>query len=520
MSSLGLQFFTTRASGTLTPLVAVDELPAHVSIRGVARTLNASETQGMTSCGLAVQRTEPWTIDGLSTALPVVKNKEALAELKDLLTQIVNDESVSATLRLSVQAVLYKGLAEVESALTPTSTTMSPLAPAFNANNAQPARNNVLHPKKEYCSYWIRHGECDYSQQGCLYKHEMPLDSDLLDKLGLRDIPRWYRDKFGVESLIHPVQQQRATPRLAITEHPQPASPAIQYSSSTSLELKSSAPQAKQRSPARGPQNHGNNGGPSHSRGSRNQGWKGRQAKGKNVNPSPVNNEPNASFQSSGYESVSAPDNLAAFAGYAGFAQGRAFGTAMAPITAPAPFAMPALINTSTNLMDTGSSHRIPTVNADNLTVDADPFEHGFAESSTAVDKTHLKSKSRRLYETHKSNNNSSIDGGVRLPSDLFHEYGAFSALANLDDNANKSGRGTDESSMSNQATRASSKSPLSDIVSESNPLEENDVRDAWGPVGSPVNQSTGRIPDIHQHQRTATAIRGFPNPFNISHTH
>jgi hypothetical protein len=339
----------------------------------------------------------------------------------------------------------------------------------------------------------------------------MPLDADLLDKLGLRDIPRWYRDKFGVESLIHPVQQQRATPRLAITEQPQPASPAIQYPSSTSLELKSSAPQAKQRSPPRGP---------SHSRGSRNQAWKGRQAKGKNVNPSPVN-EPIASLQSSGYESVSTPDRLSAFAGYAGFAQGGAFGTAMAPITNPAPFAMPALINTSTNLVDTGSSHRSPTVNADNLTMDKDPFEHGFAESSTAVDKTHLKSKSRRLYETHKSNNNSSIDGGVKLPSNLLHEYGAFSALADLDDNVNKSGRGTDDSSMSNQATRASSKSPLSDIVSESDPLEENDIRDAWGPVGSPVNQFTGRIPDIHQHQRTVTAIRGFPNPFiNISHTH
>lgn len=143
MSSLGVQFFTTRASGTLTPLVAVDELPAHVSIRGVARTLNASETQGMTSCGLAAQRAEPWTIDGLSTALPVVKTKEALAELKDLLTQIVNDESVSATLRLSVQAVLYKGLAEVESTPTSTSTAMSPFAPAFHANNAQSARNNV-----------------------------------------------------------------------------------------------------------------------------------------------------------------------------------------------------------------------------------------------------------------------------------------------------------------------------------------------------------------------------------------
>lgn len=23
-------------------------------------------------------------------------------------------------------------------------------------------------PQKEYCSYWIRHGECDYAQQGMI----------------------------------------------------------------------------------------------------------------------------------------------------------------------------------------------------------------------------------------------------------------------------------------------------------------------------------------------------------------
>lgn len=37
---------------------------------------------------------------------------------------------------------------------------------------------------------------------GCLYKHEMPTDPDMLDKLGLRDIPRWYREKFSVPSIL------------------------------------------------------------------------------------------------------------------------------------------------------------------------------------------------------------------------------------------------------------------------------------------------------------------------------
>jgi hypothetical protein len=40
------------------------------------------------------------------------------------------------------------------------------------------------------------------SSVGCLYKHEMPNDLSTLEKLGLRDIPRWYRDKYGIPSLL------------------------------------------------------------------------------------------------------------------------------------------------------------------------------------------------------------------------------------------------------------------------------------------------------------------------------
>jgi hypothetical protein len=54
--------------------------------------------------------------------------------------------------------------------------------------------------KKEYCSYWLRHGECDYQQQGCLYKHEMPTDMATLSRLGLREIPRWYREAHGLSA--------------------------------------------------------------------------------------------------------------------------------------------------------------------------------------------------------------------------------------------------------------------------------------------------------------------------------
>jgi hypothetical protein len=47
--------------------------------------------------------------------------------------------------------------------------------------------------KKVFCSYWLRHGECDYIQQGCKYLHEMPADMETLQRVGLREVPRWFR---------------------------------------------------------------------------------------------------------------------------------------------------------------------------------------------------------------------------------------------------------------------------------------------------------------------------------------
>ncbi|KAK4900936.1 hypothetical protein LTR27_002119 [Elasticomyces elasticus] len=53
--------------------------------------------------------------------------------------------------------------------------------------------------KKEFCTFWIRTGECDYMQQGCLYKHEMP-DRATLEKIGFRGVPRWWQEKQGAMS--------------------------------------------------------------------------------------------------------------------------------------------------------------------------------------------------------------------------------------------------------------------------------------------------------------------------------
>ena len=47
--------------------------------------------------------------------------------------------------------------------------------------------------KKLYCTHWMRTGECDFMQQGCMFYHRMP-DLVTLEKLGFRSYPRWFRE--------------------------------------------------------------------------------------------------------------------------------------------------------------------------------------------------------------------------------------------------------------------------------------------------------------------------------------
>ena len=47
-------------------------------------------------------------------------------------------------------------------------------------------------PRKLYCMFWLRRGECDYLQKGCKYLHEMPVDKETRERIGLRKIPEWF----------------------------------------------------------------------------------------------------------------------------------------------------------------------------------------------------------------------------------------------------------------------------------------------------------------------------------------
>lgn len=111
------QFFCSRPNGTLTPLVAVDELPTHMSIRGTPRVLSPSETQGMTSLGTVNGRAQNYIVDGVFPPRVPAGNGNANRRSRDFelqasLARVMADENIPANQRLALQAVVHQGLAQ------------------------------------------------------------------------------------------------------------------------------------------------------------------------------------------------------------------------------------------------------------------------------------------------------------------------------------------------------------------------------------------------------------------------
>lgn len=86
--------------------------------------------------------------------------------------------------------------------LTPPSTSgkptslYGPLPPV--STPSRPSRG----PRKDkvYCDKWVHEGVCAFSQQGCRYKHEMPLDVVTQHALGLfQGLPTWYKKEHNLE---------------------------------------------------------------------------------------------------------------------------------------------------------------------------------------------------------------------------------------------------------------------------------------------------------------------------------
>ena len=232
-------------------MIAVDELPSSFRIVGVPAIITPADTQNMISLGLKERSNQHYivqsaletpTIDAVTDKQPI-ETKDVIEEKKPAQAEIKvakgpaanpaktekkdNDEVKASTKCNQGEEVEGPSAEKVETWREKVHKDIHvkgnrptiPNAPedtkntddeTSSAEKASKTSNDSLPDnlpskaayggmgtagtlgKKVYCTHWIRWGECDYTQQGCLYKHEMP-DEEKLQQIGIATYPRWYR---------------------------------------------------------------------------------------------------------------------------------------------------------------------------------------------------------------------------------------------------------------------------------------------------------------------------------------
>jgi hypothetical protein len=218
-TSLKPQFFISRPNGNMVPVIPIDEIPTNVVIQGVPRVLAAKDLAGMTSIGEHESRHAHYEVEFVGMRNHVfdpqtdrttagTTNKLVQSAQAELIGLIMDDGYHSPRKAYGIEERGTSTNTVSRSTSHQTSTSSNISDPKCEANvcsvdeglkNMSPLRATGT---KEYCSFWLRRGECDYAQQGCLYKHEMPKDVEGLERVGLRDFPQWYRDMYKVRSLL------------------------------------------------------------------------------------------------------------------------------------------------------------------------------------------------------------------------------------------------------------------------------------------------------------------------------
>ncbi|KAL8931419.1 MAG: hypothetical protein Q9211_006975 [Gyalolechia sp. 1 TL-2023] len=236
-------FFISRPDHSITPLIAVDELPDYVRINGVPPIMTQADTQAMMSLGVKERSLGQYDVqvvkysgssscegpvkscntsasgipsNDLNQAQPLPSTEKQNKQTEDNTgdsssVEIVQRPDLEAGKQMAAAAneaehdgIENKKSADIEEwrhevevepvddiqATIDNLVATCPKASEEVEENPRAAQTKAgLTPgKKVYCSHWIRTGECDFTQQGCLYKHEMP-DDDTLKAIGIRSLP-------------------------------------------------------------------------------------------------------------------------------------------------------------------------------------------------------------------------------------------------------------------------------------------------------------------------------------------
>jgi len=219
-----LTHYIARTDGSLVPLIPADELPIGMSLVSVPRSLNIDQV-------FALHRVATLPNSGLHFMLenrsskplqptPVHSDTGPRSTLLSPAPQAI--QAVSAVLESTSDSASSNAFETVERessssrASRPTSRAQAridaivastpPPDPTEQDENTirydLPVPPSGIRPaphRKEYCTYWIRTGECDFIQQTCMYKHDMP-DLPTLFRIGFRSVPAWWLEKEAREA--------------------------------------------------------------------------------------------------------------------------------------------------------------------------------------------------------------------------------------------------------------------------------------------------------------------------------
>ncbi|MCJ1475191.1 hypothetical protein MMC13_003851 [Lambiella insularis] len=222
--------YVFRDDGSMTPLIAVDELPECIRLRYVPRKLSPALSQGLQSLGVEPKSDLAYELEPGTFAAAAAAAEKSDSELTEraggsVLEAVLEhpeeghaaagssnakpEEHPVEGWRRRVGTAAAKADLATAKAATATAKENSTASTFHNASKRSflssiatesqpytPAQPGIF-GVKEYCTHWIRKGECDFMQQGCIFKHVMP-DLAGLQLLGYRSYPRWFREARGM----------------------------------------------------------------------------------------------------------------------------------------------------------------------------------------------------------------------------------------------------------------------------------------------------------------------------------
>ena len=208
-----LTYYVVRTNNTIVPLVPADELPFNIRLAGVPRVLNSDHVLGMQQVGLlpytgftfkleddmsaqhSVSQPPPTSThvrnhSGSPSKVfsaPDVLARQALqnsltmdngTEQQQLPQRPVSAHEISSNWR---KAPSSDPQAVIDAIVGTTNGAETAARIGYQAKYATalpPSGNLVDQDRKEYCTHWIRHGECDYTQVS-LALHDRFLEYDI-----------------------------------------------------------------------------------------------------------------------------------------------------------------------------------------------------------------------------------------------------------------------------------------------------------------------------------------------------